>query len=974
MSRFTELSERIEELTTASARFRRVVLHAHSPDSYDFGQKECDSYLNEKNQYLTKNGEEGFIRHFAENIDLIAITDHMKFGYACRLSSWVKKQNLSPCVLPGIELSVRLAPPLNQMKFHMLLIFPENSRFENLEKIFPGNFPIDDERDGHEEITIEDLPDFLRKIREEHKGLCIAAHVDNNNGVRYLFRQTGKETIALFDPEGNLSQDDERNISNSFKEFLESMRFDGIEIAKPADRTHYSWETITQPDAKHHVPVFLTFDAHTIEEIKALENTKKDRITYVKMSEISWDGLYKAIQFPSTRIRFAEDRTPPPYISGIEIISTDENGFFENLIVGFTQNLNCVIGPRGAGKSTLIDAIRYVFGYNRSLDELESEDLSNQVKNRQEATLNGTIIRIAYCVNENKTHFLEATYNAKSQYVTKVYGISGEEIAVQDVERSGSYPLRLFGWSEIETLGRDPNRQLDLLDKLVEGLQVHLDKRKEIRARLSQSSQELMSILHELKMIFDKDGNEIEKYQEYKHDFDTYNTHEIEELFTTFDQLDAQKRVLQDLSKTLGARIEHISKVSPICLEEEVAQSFKSNPELETWWNANKEPLLSFSSIESEVDQKINDILGKLTSLKERVDCEILSVNDHSSEIESQIKNNLNADPQNQRLADLRMQSKTQLESVENLRSEYFSYYENFKQKFSERFLIIEELIACQNEISQLRMNKQEDIASQLNEFQTEDMKVEIKLIKEGDRQLLLNFIQTSKFLGKVATRWNSYKWPELLSTICTPIELANTLINKTPNTLITTSIIDGNEKSITSENAESIIESLNPFKTSHAASVDIIDEECMKDILDLQELPWDDKISILRNNHPIENGSPGQRSSAMLPLIALSEDVPLVIDQPEDNLDNRLVGTVLVDILAKLKEKRQIIVCTHNPNIVVLGDAEHVISLEADSNEHGHVEEPQASIDHPEIINRIIDIMEGGKEAFETRKKRYSN
>lgn len=109
-----------------------------------------------------------------------------------------------------------------------------------------------------------------------------------------------------------------------------------------------------------------------------------------------------------------------------------------------------------------------------------------------------------------------------------------------------------------------------------------------------------------------------------------------------------------------------------------------------------------------------------------------------------------------------------------------------------------------------------------------------------------------------------------------------------------------------------------------------------------------------------------------MLPLIALAEKVPLVIDQPEDNLDNRLVGKVLVDILAKLKEKRQIIVCTHNPNIVVLGDAEQVIVMDAIDNNHGRAEKIQASIDHPTIIQRVIDLMEGGTDAFDTRKRRY--
>ena len=74
----------------------------------------------------------------------------------------------------------------------------------------------------------------------------------------------------------------------------------------------------------HNVPVFLTFDAHNIETLKALSGDKKDRITYVKMAETSWEGLRDAIQFPHTRIRFSDDRVPPPYILGMQIISATE--------------------------------------------------------------------------------------------------------------------------------------------------------------------------------------------------------------------------------------------------------------------------------------------------------------------------------------------------------------------------------------------------------------------------------------------------------------------------------------------------------------------------------------------------------------------------------------------------------------------------------------------------------------------------
>ena len=104
-----------------------------------------------------------------------------------------------------------------------------------------------------------------------------------------------------------------------------------------------------------------------------------------------------------------------------------------------------------------------------------------------------------------------------------------------------------------------------------------------------------------------------------------------------------------------------------------------------------------------------------------------------------------------------------------------------------------------------------------------------------------------------------------------------------------------------------------------------------------------------------------------MLPIVTLTSEAPIVIDQPEDNLDNRLVSRAIFKILSRLKETRQIIVATHNPNIPVSGDAELVTVLDA----QGRVK-TNASIDDDQIVQDIIDLLEGGKEAFEMRQKRY--
>ncbi len=136
-----------------------------------------------------------------------------------------------------------------------------------------------------------------------------------------------------------------------------------------------------------------------------------------------------------------------------------------------------------------------------------------------------------------------------------------------------------------------------------------------------------------------------------------------------------------------------------------------------------------------------------------------------------------------------------------------------------------------------------------------------------------------------------------------------------------------------------------------------------------LQEVEYDDEFFITLGGKAIQHCSPGQRCSAMLPIVTLTSNAPIIIDQPEDNLDNRLVSRAIFKILAKLKESRQIIVATHNPNIPISGDAEQVIVF----NPVGTIKD-FGSIDESSIIQNIIELMEGGKEAFEKRRKKYRN
>nr|WP_158599871.1 AAA family ATPase [Azospirillum cavernae] len=125
------------------------------------------------------------------------------------------------------------------------------------------------------------------------------------------------------------------------------------------------------------------------------------------------------------------------------------------------------------------------------------------------------------------------------------------------------------------------------------------------------------------------------------------------------------------------------------------------------------------------------------------------------------------------------------------------------------------------------------------------------------------------------------------------------------------------------------------------------------------------------RNFRPIEQASPGQKTAAILAFILAYGTEPLVLDQPEDDLDNRLIYDLIVQQIRQIKTRRQVIVITHNPNIVVNGDAEKVLEMEFKNGQC--VVAQRGSLQSQAVRDAVCRVMEGGTEAFEKRYKRIA-
>jgi hypothetical protein len=159
----------------------------------------------------------------------------------------------------------------------------------------------------------------------------------------------------------------------------------------------------------------------------------------------------------------------------------------------------------------------------------------------------------------------------------------------------------------------------------------------------------------------------------------------------------------------------------------------------------------------------------------------------------------------------------------------------------------------------------------------------------------------------------------------------------------------------------------VNLVKGMSESQIDEIELLIPEDEIDIQYKP-----SGSSSFKPLSTASAGQKTTAILTFILSQGNIPLLLDQPEDDLDNRLVYELIVDRLKQAKENRQIIVVTHNANIPVNGDAEYILSMDSESKNleilySGTVEEPT-------IKKEICDVMEGSEKAFNMRSERYKH
>ena len=220
----------------------------------------------------------------------------------------------------------------------------------------------------------------------------------------------------------------------------------------------------------------------------------------------------------------------------------------------------------------------------------------------------------------------------------------------------------------------------------------------------------------------------------------------------------------------------------------------------------------------------------------------------------------------------------------------------------------------------------------------------------EGDRSPLYNFLRGCKLEGVGEKR---LAWIEEAKTIC-PLSLAQSIQKG--------AAVVQQDWDVTPMVAEAMTK-LQPSQ-----------------LMELEALELNHRVDIFLNVahgladpvfRPLSKLSTGQQCTAILHMLLLENADPLIMDQPEDNLDNAFIAERIVTELRDAKTRRQFLFATHNANIPVFGDAEWIGVFTAAKNQDC-LSLVQGSIDVPVIRDHVAGILEGGRDAFIQRKEKY--
>jgi hypothetical protein len=675
------------------------------------------------------------------------------------------------------------------------------------------------------------------------------------------------------------------------------------------------------------IAVLNAKDVSSVGDVKAAGSS-----CWIKMASVSVEGLRQAFLDPDSRIRLVSDEKPEDHTELLAIAW--EGGFLDGTLMRFNGNLNVLIGGRGTGKSTIVESIRFV---------LDRKPLGKETGKQHQSFIQNVLqsgTKVSLLVRSHTPAVREYLVERTVGNAPTVKDSDGSLTELTPSDIAGE--VEIYGQHEISELARCPERRTDLLDRFIDRSALSDTEQSNIKNRLDDTRARIAEVEKSLARVED----ELEALPGLQETLTRYKDAGLEDRMKDKNQLVSEEATLQALDKMVDEIVEQRRK-----LDEHFPLDF------------------------SRLDDAQLDALGGIEIIRK-----------NKAVLETFQSSALAA------LSTFDANVTTAREGMQTIRKEWDGRAETIN--------------TAQEKI--LRELQKEDIdGAEFIELRT---RIELIEPKKGEKTRLKTQLQEAmKQRSEVLKEWEEFKAAQFRDLERAAKRVSRKLANRVQVTVAAAgdqAELEAHIKSLGGRMADTV----NALRAVSALSLEQLSRACREGkqalidqfhipaaqaerltqadsdfIMQIEELSLPATTTISLNvaregSVPVwkqlDALSTGQKATAVLLLLLLEASGPLIVDQPEDDLDNRFITEGIVPQVKTEKRRRQFVFATHNANLPVLGDAELIAALipaETDSDAEEHLPESNiGSIDTAHVRDLVEETLEGGKDAFEMRRLKY--
>lgn len=893
----TDASSPKNHRLSSGAHFLRCALQVN-PHSYreQFrGQQTPGDETSYKKAIVEKAKENG--------ISVLAITNHNDAKAATAFQEAAEGQGIT--IFPGFELS-------SAEGIHILCLYSPDTKEEKLER-YLGVFGILDTT-ASANLATENFTEILSKVREQG-GIGIAAHATNANG---LFKKvSGQACINAWQGKDLLAIQIPGPVSNLPKALLPIVQNQNPEYR----RSHAVGENLA-------VAVVNAKDVSKPEDL-----TNPASTCWIKMSEITVEGLRQAFLDPDSRIRLDSDPKPEEHA---EILSLAwESGYLDGVAIHFNPNLNVLVGGRGAGKSTVIESLRYA---------LAQEPIGEE-SGRTHAGIVQQVLRPATKLSMR----VRTLRPAPRDYIVERTVPNPPIVRDESGQLSHQHPrdilprVEIFGQHEISELARSPGKRTSLLKRFVESDDSLTQRKASVKRDLAQTRRAILEVRTELQQVDDQ----LAKLPALEETLVRYQEAGLEERLQARSLLIREERILDSVPERLSVFYEALDLLReelPLdltFLSERALEGLPGQPTLAEAVPVLEELSLNLEQVDKRLEQALKQAEQGMKAIRGQWELRKGKVEDEYRKILRELEKAAVDGAEFIRL-------RGEIERLRPMRQGQTLQKQLAKEHADRRFALLTEW----EEVKAAQFRLLDRAAKSVSKRLRDQVKIEVTAA--GEREPLYEALR-SEVGGRLSEALDRLKQiPDLsLPEFVRSCQEGASKLHET----YAISMSQAERLAKASPDSLMKLEELELLPTT----------EIQLNVAPLGTTP---------NWQPLDNLSTGQKATAVLLLLMLDSEAPLIIDQPEDDLDNRFITDGVVPGIRKAKRQRQFIFSTHNANIPVLGDAELILGLTPSGEAHrGNAEiksEHVGSIDARPVRELVEEILEGGKDAFETRRLKY--